>query len=56
MEERNLIMARMLGPIGQPFCGKHCGWQTKADNQKEKRRTKRREKAELRRDLIAGRV
>lgn len=49
-------MARMLGPIGQPFCGKHCGWFTKADNQVAKRRTKRREKAEWQRDLVQGRV
>lgn len=47
-------MARMLGTLDQPPCKKHCGWSNKLDNQKAKRRWKRREKAQLHRELVAG--
>lgn len=49
-------MARMLGTCRQPFCGKCCGTKVKKATQVVKRSARRADKAELRRDLVAGRV
>lgn len=40
---------RMLGTVGQPFCGKCCGEHTKAGSTRQKRQARRQEAREVRR-------